>query len=101
VKKKPVRASFRYIRKRALPYIDKSAFIAQVIDCTAQVALLLRPARFGRSLSISMLRHYFERGQEDLSQLFAGLRIHEMGERYRAELHRYPVQMRVGSMQGA
>jgi hypothetical protein len=79
------------MRDARLPYVDKSGFIAQVIDCSAHVALLMRPRRFGRSLAMSMLRDYFEKSDRDASHLFADLRICEMGEQYREHFQRYPV----------
>jgi hypothetical protein len=82
---------FRLLREQGMEYVDKSHLIKEVIDRGAQAMLLLRPRRFGKTLNLSMLRYFFEKREEDLSGLFAGLFIDQAGERYRAHFQRYPV----------
>ncbi len=83
---------FRLLRERGLAYIDKTQMICDLVDdAGTQVLLLPRPRRFGKSLGLSMLRCFFERGDEDLSALFEGLLVWRRGERYRAHFQRYPV----------
>jgi hypothetical protein len=82
---------FRLLREQGMEYIDKSRLIQEVIDQGAQAILLPRPRRFGKTLNLSMLRYFFEKREEDLSGLFAGLFIDQAGERYRAHFQRYPV----------
>ena len=84
-------SDFRSLREQRMCYVDKTLFIREVIDDSAQVLLLPRPRRFGKTLNLSTLRYYFERTQEDLSGLFEGLAIWEAGEEYRRHFQRYPV----------
>jgi hypothetical protein len=83
---------FRQLREEGLAYVDKSHLIRELLDIPgAQVVLLPRPRRFGKSLNLSMLRWFFEKREEDLSHLFGDLSIWQAGDRYRAHFQRYPV----------
>jgi len=55
-------------------YIDKTDFIAEIIDSSAKVILLPRPRRFGKTLNLSMLNYFFDK-EEDNRALFNGLNI--------------------------
>ena len=74
--------------------IDKTMFIADVLDCDASVVVCCRPEGFGKSMNLSMLKAFLERpavGRADRS-LFAGSRIWDAdGGRYRGEYACYPV----------
>ena len=41
--------------------IDKTMFIADVLDCDASVVVCCRPEGFGKSMNLSMLRAFLER----------------------------------------
>jgi hypothetical protein len=75
---------FRALREQGMEYVDKSHLVRELLDKGAQVVLLPRPRRFGKSLNLSMLRCFFEKRDEDLSGLFEGLSIAEAGEGYQA-----------------
>lgn len=74
--------------------VDKTMFIADVLDCDASVMVCCRPEGFGKSMNLSMLKAFLERpavGQVDRG-LFAGSRIWDAGGgRYRDEFACYPV----------
>ena len=74
--------------------IDKTMFIADVLDCDASVIVCGRPEGFGKSMNLSMLKAFLERparGRIDRS-LFAGTQIWEADSgRYRDEFACYPV----------
>ena len=74
--------------------VDKTMFIADVLDADASVVACCRPEGFGRSMNLSMLKAFLERpavGQVDRG-LFAGSRIWDAGGgRYRDEFACYPV----------
>lgn len=59
-------------------YVDKTLWIQEVIEKGTHVALIPRPRRFGKTLNLSMLRYFFEKGEEDTSYLFKGLKIWEI-----------------------
>jgi Predicted AAA-ATPase/PD-(D/E)XK nuclease superfamily len=84
-------SDFRALREQGLVYVDKSHLIRALLDKGAQAFLLPRPRRFGKTLGLSMLRCFFEKRDEDLGGLFAGLSIWQAGEAYRAHFQRYPV----------
>lgn len=74
--------------------VDKTMFIADVLDCDASVVVCCRPEGFGKSMNLSMLKAFLERpadGRADRS-LFAGSQIWDAdGGRYRGEYACYPV----------
>ena len=74
--------------------IDKTMFIADVLDCDASVVVCCRPEGFGKSMNLSMLRAFLERpavGRAGQS-LFAYAQIWDAdGGRYRDEHACYPV----------
>lgn len=74
--------------------IDKTMFIADVLDCGASVVVCCRPEGFGKSMNLSMLKAFLERpaqGRIDRS-LFAGTQIWDAGGgRYRDEFACYLV----------
>lgn len=74
--------------------VDKTMFIADVLDCDASVMVCCRPDGFGKSMNLSMLKAFLERpavGRAGRS-LFADARIWDAdGGRYRDEYACYPV----------
>ena len=74
--------------------VDKTMFIADVLDADASVVVCCRPEGFGKSMNLSMLKAFLERpavGQVDRG-LFAGSQIWDAASgRYRDEYACYPV----------
>ena len=81
--------NFEKIRTGNYYYVDKTALIEQVLENGSEVTLFTRPRRFGKSLNISMLQHFFETGTE--SSLFDGLYISKKQELCDNYLGKYPV----------
>lgn len=74
--------------------VDKTMFIADVLDCDASVVVCCRPEGFGKSMNLSMLRAFLERPAVDHAgrSLFADTQIWDAdGGRYRDECACYPV----------
>lgn len=74
--------------------VDKTIFIADMLDCETSVALCCRPKGFGKSMNLSMLKCYLERPAHRRAgrNVFVGTQIWEAGGgRYRDEYARYPV----------
>lgn len=74
--------------------VDKTMFIADILDSEASVALCCRPKGFGKSMNLSMLRAFLERPAVGRSgqRLFADAQIWDAnGGRYRDEYACYPV----------
>ena len=70
-------------------FVDKSLIIQELINSNAQVTLLPRPRRFGKTLNLSMLRYFFE-NREDDKELFRELKIYKTSE-FREHIGKYPV----------
>ena len=83
-------SSFREVREQGYFFADKSALVRLVLDASAKVMLVPRPRRFGKTLGISMLKCFLDRGERDAVGLFEGLAIAE-DEKWMAKLGRFPV----------
>ena len=52
-------SSFRTLREENLCYVDKTAFIEELLgSMTSEVSCITRPRRFGKSLTMSMLAEF-------------------------------------------
>ena len=80
---------FEKIRSNDYYYVDKTLFIKELIDKKGAVNLFTRPRRFGKTLTLDMIRAFFEEGSDP--RLFSGLNIMEAGERYTSLMGKYPV----------
>ena len=84
-------SDFPRLIREGYAYVDKSLLIQSVLDSPAQVLLLPRPRRFGKTLNLSMLRAFFDRDRPEHADLFRGLSIERAGEEYMAYRGCYPV----------
>ena len=67
-------ADFRRIRREGALHVDKTRFLRRLE--TVDFAVLIRPRRFGKSLWISLLEHYYDRRfASDFNALFGGMDI--------------------------
>lgn len=76
--------------------VDKTMFIADILDSEASVALCCRPKGFGKSVNLSMLKYYLERPDHrllDRSPFICTQIWQAGGGRYRDEYACYPVIM--------
>ena len=71
-------------------YVDKTAFIKEWWENQDDVTLITRPRRFGKTLTMSMLEHFFSVEHADKGALFEGLDIWKE-EKYRSLQGSYPV----------
>ena len=58
---------FKYLRERGCAYVDKTAYIQNMLE-EETYAFLARPRRFGKSLLVSTLMHLFMRADDRLFQ---------------------------------
>lgn len=72
-------------------YVDKTLLIKEFIDTLPKVSLFTRPRRFGKTLTMDMLRTFFEKTDEDTSVYFKDKKIWGCGEKYRKYQGGYPV----------
>ena len=80
---------FEKIRMNDFYYVDKTAFIAELLENWGEVNLFTRPRRFGKSLNMSMLKAFFEIGGK--AELFDGLKITERRELCQEYMGKFPV----------
>ncbi|HSN98638.1 MAG TPA: AAA family ATPase, partial [Candidatus Nanopelagicales bacterium] len=83
-------SDFRKLREAGSVYVDKSLLIEDLLDAGAEALLIPRPRRMGKTLNLSMLRHFFEKSGVDNAPLFADLAI-ARSERAQQHFQRYPV----------
>ena len=68
-------SDFAKIRNYGYYYVDKTGLIADLLEKeTAEVTLITRPRRFGKTMGMSMLANFFDI-QKDSKALFEGLEI--------------------------
>lgn len=72
-------------------YVDKTLLIRDFLDSKPQVSLFTRPRRFGKTLTMDMLRVFFEKTEEDSSKYFKDKAIWICGEEYTSYQGQYPV----------
>ena len=70
-------------------YVDKTMFIAELLQNWGKVNLFTRPRRFGKSLNMSMLKCFFEIGGDQT--LFDGLKITEEKSLCEEYMGQFPV----------
>ncbi len=81
--------NFREMRTGEFYYIDKTGLIKTLLENPGKVNLFTRPRRFGKTLNMSMLKYFFEIGND--STIFDGLEIageKELCEKY---MGKFPV----------
>ena len=87
----PIRVDdFRKLIEHGYYYVDKTAFIRDLIDRKGEVNLFTRPRRFGKTLNMSMLECFFSNQYAGRGDLFEGLEIWK-DEKYRQLQGTYPV----------
>ena len=81
--------NFEEIRKSGFYYVDKTKLIEQLLEEWGKVNLFTRPRRFGKTLNMSMLRHFFEAGTD--KTLFDGLYISQNEKICEEYMGKFPV----------
>jgi len=72
-------------------FVDKSMLIEEVINAEKAVLLLPRPRRFGKTLNLSMLKHFFIHNEPENYKLFTDLKIWQTDEEIKKHQGKYPV----------
>ncbi len=84
------REDFKEIRENDFYYVDKTKYIEELLLDGTQVKLFCRPRRFGKTLSMSTLRYFFDiKNGEENRKLFDGLYI--SNSPLMSEQGKYPV----------
>jgi Predicted AAA-ATPase/PD-(D/E)XK nuclease superfamily len=84
-------SDFSKLIKEECQFVDKTLFIKEIIDDGAEVILITRPRRFGKTLNLSMLKYFFEIKEQHEQNLFANLLISQDAAFCNKHQHKYPV----------
>ncbi len=80
---------FKEMRIQGFYYIDKTGLIKELLEYFGKVNLFTRPRRFGKTLNMSMLKYFFEIGNN--STLFNDLEISKETELCAKYMGKFPV----------
>lgn len=84
-------SDFAKIRDRKYYYVDKTKLISDLLEEeTAEVTLITRPRRFGKTMAMSMLSHFFDI-RKDSKAMFQGLKIAENTDLCDEWMNQWPV----------
>lgn len=89
--------NYKRLLEKPCYYVDKTLMIKDLLDIGGSVSLFTRPRRFGKTLTLSMIRTFFERELDedgnviDNRHYFDGMKIMETGDEYVRHMGRYPV----------
>ena len=84
-------SDFAKIRKYHYYYVDKTGLIADLLEKeTAEVTLITRPRRFGKTMGMSMLDNFFDI-RKDSKAIFEGLEISQNTELCSQWMNQWPV----------
>ena len=81
--------NFEEMRTDGYYYVDKTAMIRDFLRRRGKVNLFTRPRRFGKSLTVSMLKYFFETGCD--SGLFDGLSVSKETDLCERYMGKFPV----------
>ena len=81
--------NFEELRKEDFYYIDKTGLIAELLYNWGAVNLFTRPRRFGKTLNMSMLEHFFSLNGD--KRIFDGLEISKEVALIKEYMGKYPV----------
>ena len=70
-------------------YVDKTGLISELIRNGGMVNLFTRPRRFGKTLNMSMLEHFFSIERD--KSIFDGLKISKNAKQCEENMGKYPV----------
>lgn len=82
--------NFELLRKKNSYYVDKTKFIAELIEEDFKVSLITRPRRFGKTLNMTMLEAFFDI-RKDSRSVFADLEIMQNEELCAEWMNQWPV----------
>ena len=81
---------FRKLRENGFYYADKTGIIEELLTSNpAEVTLLTRPRRFGKTLTMTMLQEFFDIAK-DSKGIFEGLAVSKNRELCEKWMNKYP-----------
>lgn len=82
--------NFAKLRDRGFYYVDKTAFIRELLEQEFEAYLITRPRRFGKSLTMSMLEDFFDISRDSRVH-FEGLEISKETSLCNEWMNQWPV----------
>ena len=81
--------NFKELQEDNFYYVDKTPLIEKLLQNWGKANLFTRPRRFGKSLTMSMLKHFFEIGCDP--SIFDGLYISQNQKLCQQYMGKFPV----------
>ncbi len=85
------RSDFATIVKDNGYFVDKTMLIKEFYDNSNYVLLIPRPKRFGKTLNLSMIDHFFDIQKPESRELFADFEISKHKDFCKEHQNKYPV----------
>lgn len=89
--------NYKELINKSYYYVDKTLLIQSLLDDGNKVTLFTRPRRFGKTLTLSMLKTFFENEMDwngkqiENAYYFNNMKIISTGEEYLHHMGKYPV----------
>ena len=85
------RSDFELIVKNNHYFVDKTMLIYDFYNNANDIVLMPRPKRFGKTLNLSMIEHFFDIQKTENAALFTDFEISEKKEFCNKHQNKYPV----------
>ena len=85
------RSDFRLIVENNHYFVDKTLLISEFFSSANDVLLMPRPRRFGKTLNLSMIRHFFDIRNKNIKNLFSEFEISKNKDFCEKYQNTYPV----------
>ena len=72
-------------------FVDKTMLVYDLFTQGAYISLMTRPKRFGKTLNLSIIEHFFDIQKKDSAELFAEYKITEKKDFCTEHQNKYPV----------
>ncbi|HFA51938.1 MAG TPA: AAA family ATPase, partial [Bacteroidetes bacterium] len=84
-------SNFEYIVANGGYFVDKTMLVKEFLENADHVLLMPRPRRFGKTLNLSMIEHFFDVNKKESKALFSEYKISAEKEFCEANQNIYPV----------
>ena len=84
-------SDFKYIIENNGYFVDKTLLIKEFYESDDHVLLMPRPRRFGKTLNLSMIEHFFDVNKKESAGLFSEFKISAEEGFCNAHQNKYPV----------
>ena len=72
-------------------FVDKTMLIYDLFTKAAYISLIPRPKRFGKTLNLSMIEHFFDIQKPESAKLFSEFKISEKKDFCKQHQNKYPI----------